>query len=465
MAIDVAGNSSRATLGVDRAAKKATETLDTPESSTNIARISVNGLLQSTTPTTPESATTYAYDALGRLTGTNSPRTGTTTRGYHATTGQLGSTSDAVGSITYDYYAATHSSAGRLKSQTNAAGKKTYFNYNTRGELTQTWGDTAYPLEYVFDAYGLRTELRTFRGGSGWQLSTWPSGSTGTADVTRWIYHEPTGLLQQKRDAANLGANYSYDALGRLRTRTWARLNGGNPLLTTYSYDPNTGDLTQTDYSDSTPEVAFTTYDRAGRPAILSDAAGSHTLAYNSNGELQGDQVAGGVLDGVNVSVGFDSYLRRNSLQASRSAVGLMSQTYGYDGTSRLQTITGSGQTITYGYNPARGLLETTTYSSGTNITRGHDALGRLQSITTTPPASPAVSYTHTYNNLHQRMRVTREDGSYWSYGYNDRGEVTSGKKYWVDNSPVAGMQFEYGFDNLGNRNSAKSGGNSQGLQ
>jgi hypothetical protein len=57
---------------------------------------------------------------------------------------------------------------------------------------------------------------------------------------------------------------------------------------------------------------------------------------------------------------------------------------------------------------------------------------------------------------------MTREDGSYWSYGYNDRGELRSGRKYWVDNSPVAGMQFEYAFDNLGNRNSSKTGGNGQ---
>jgi hypothetical protein len=25
--------------------------------------------------------------------------------------------------------------------------------------------------------------------------------------------------------------------------------------------------------------------------------------------------------------------------------------------------------------------------------------------------------------------RVTREDNSYWFYGYNERGELTSGKK------------------------------------
>src|SRR6185369_1029756 len=74
-----------------------------------------------------------------------------------------------------------------------------------------------------------------------------------------------------------------------------------------------------------------------------------------------------------------------------------------------------------------------------------------------------AQSYAYTYNNLNQRTRVTREDGSYWSHIYNDRGELVSGKKYWIDNSPVWGAQTEYFFDNLGNRSTSKKGGNQFG--
>ena len=55
---------------------------------------------------------------------------------------------------------------------------------------------------------------------------------------------------------------------------------------------------------------------------------------------------------------------------------------------------------------------------------------------------------------------MNREDGSYWLYFYNDRGELISGKKYWADNSPVWGAQTENSYDTLGNRTSAKSGGN-----
>lgn len=86
-----------------------------------------------------------------------------------------------------------------------------------------------------------------------------------------------------------------------------------------------------------------------------------------------------------------------------------------------------------------------------------------MQSITNTPAVGTAQSYTYTYNNLNQRTRTTREDNSYWTYIYNDRSELESGKKYWSDNSAVAGQQFEFGYDNIGNRQSAKNGGDASG--
>jgi RHS repeat-associated protein len=127
--------------------------------------------------------------------------------------------------------------------------------------------------------------------------------------------------------------------------------------------------------------------------------------------------------------------------------------------------VSSGSQTATYAYYPATGLLNTTTFTGGTQLVRSYDPLGRLQTIATTTPASGTVaSYTYTYNNLDQRTRITREDNSYWSYAYNDRGELTSGKKYWSDSSAVAGQQTEYVFDSIGNRSSTKAGGDSQGL-
>jgi RHS repeat-associated protein len=448
---------------IDRAAKKVTTTADGPESNVNAVRITVNGLLQSSSPSTPQAATTYVYDGLGRLAGSTDPRAGTTSKTYHATTGQLVSESDAAQTTTYEYYPSAHVNAGRMKSKTNAKGKKTFYAYDADGAQIRTWGDAAYPVEYVYDDYGQRTEMRTYRGGVNWGAAVWPSATAGTADVTRWIYHEPTGLLERKRDAANKDMSYAYDALGRSTLRTWARVDAfGTPLSAAYSYDPLTGDLTAVNYSDSTPDVTFA-YDRGARAQTITDAAGTRSRTFNQRGELKAELIAGGILDLVQINTPYDAFLRRQSAEAARGANLLVSQTYGYDAASRLETITAGGQTVTYSYHPDSGLLANTSFTGGTTVGRTYDALGRTQAVTTTPAADAAQSYAYTYNNLHQRTRVTREDGGYWAYDYNDRGELASGKKFWADNTPVFGQQTEYAFDNIGNRTASRAGGNALG--
>lgn len=448
---------------VDRDAKKVTDTVDAPDSNVNAVSVTVNGLLQSSAPTRPQSATTYAYDGLGRLTGVTDPRVGTIGRAYHTTTGQLTSESDAVRTTDYEYYLPAHSNAGRLKSKKDALGKKTYFGYNSRGEMVRVWGDAEPPVEYVYDDYGQTSETRTFRGGQNWGASIWPSSVSGAADVTRWIYHEPTGLLERKRDAAGRETSYGYDTLGRIASRTWARLDAsGSPLSAAYSYDPATGDTAGINYSDSTPDVTLA-YDRGGRARTITDASGTRARTFNQRGELQTEQISGGILDLVSVNTTYDSFQRRQFAQAVRGAAVLVGQTYNYDAASRLETIAAGSQTVTYGYHPASGMLVNTSFTGGTGLGRSYDAVGRLQTVTTTPAAGPAQSYAYTYNGLHQRTRVTREDGSYWSYGYNDRGELTSGKKFWSDGTPVFGQQTEYAYDNAGNRTSAREGGNPAG--
>jgi RHS repeat-associated protein len=453
---NIAGNSTTTTRTADRAAKKQVTTVNTPDSNVNGVSITINGLLRSSAPTTPELATTYAYDSLGRLISVSNPRAGTSTHTYSSTSGQLTSTNDGAGTTQYDYYPVTHTNAGKLKTQTNSAGKKTYFKYNGHGQVVQTWGEATYPLEYVYDSYGQRTELHTFRAGQNWTANAWPT-TTGTADVTKWIYHEATGLVVQKQDAALKGPIYSYDDLGRVKTRLWAR-----GITSTYGYDASTGELRTVTHSESTPGVTFT-YDRGGRPASVSDAGGIRQRTFTVAGQLATEQITGGLLNGVGLTVGYDSFLRRNSLQTSHGSNTLSSQAYGYDMTSRLQTVTSGTRTATYSYYPDNGLLNTTAFTGGTNTARTYDSIGRLQTMTNAPAADAAQIFTYSYNNLNQRTRSTGEDGSYWSYTYNDRGEVVSGKKYWFDNSIVWGAQAEYNFDNFGNRIAIKDGGDQLG--
>jgi len=98
---------------------------------------------------------------------------------------------------------------------------------------------------------------------------------------------------------------------------------------------------------------------------------------------------------------------------------------------------------------------------------RQYDKLNRLQSVTDIPVCSSGIadpkSYSYTYNDANQRIRTTLADGSYWVYLYDKLGQVVSGKRYWSDSTPVAGQQFEYGFDDIGNRTATKAGGDQNG--
>ena len=90
------------------------------------------------------------------------------------------------------------------------------------------------------------------------------------------------------------------------------------------------------------------------------------------------------------------------------------------------------------------------------------DYLNRLTSISSGIGAS-AVGYSYAYNSANQRIRCMLADGSYWLYEYDSLGQVRSGRKYWSDQTPVAGQQFEYTHDDIGNRTATKAGGDQNG--
>jgi hypothetical protein len=77
-----------------------------------------------------------------------------------------------------------------------------------------------------------------------------------------------------------------------------------------------------------------------------------------------------------------------------------------------------------------------------------------------------SIVRTHACNDTaNHRRQITQADGSWWMHNYDSLGQVTSGKKYWSNWTPVAGEQFEYAFDNIGNRMSTTAGGDSTGYE
>ena len=67
------------------------------------------------------------------------------------------------------------------------------------------------------------------------------------------------------------------------------------------------------------------------------------------------------------------------------------------------------------------------------------------------------------FDNLNRRTEADLADGTKWNYGYDNRSQVTSGKRGLASGAYAGGEQFEYNYDDIGNRTSTKAGGDASG--
>lgn len=421
-------------------------TVNNPDGSSSVSEYQ-NGRLMSVIQKNSTGAqiarTAYTYDVLGRTQRTTDARTGKTSYSFDNADQLLSVTTPVPGSgMTAQMTSHLYDNLGRRTETTLSDKGKVGYEYYDTGELKKTFGARTYTAEYTYDSQG---RLKTLLAGSG---------------TTTWNYDQSRGFLNSKAYADGKGPKYAYTSAGRLKTRTWAR-----GITTAYSYN-KAGELSGIDYSDTTPDVSYV-YDRRGRRTTTSGGVETLAVSYNDAGQPLVETHTGGPLDGVSVTHVYDSLLRRSSLQSARGSV-LTNHTYTYDNASRLSTVSDGARSVTYGYVPNSSLVETLTFSQNDNLvmktTKSYDKLNRLASISTRNAGQQTLnSFAYTYNDANQRTRVDLADGSYWLYGYDGLGQVTSGKKYFADDTPVAGQQFEYDFDNIGNRQTASAGGDPAG--
>ena len=428
------------------------QTVNVPDSSVGIQTITVNGLVTSKRSSS-NLTYTFTYDGLGRRTGVIDPRIGQATVAYYTSgTGKKGkiyTQTDAAGNTTtYDY-----TSSGRLAWVKNALNKYTYYDYNTRGQVTRTWGDTGYPIEKGYDSYGQMTMLKTYRAGTGWTGSAWPTATTGTADVTTWSYDASSGLVTAKTFADSNSVSYTYTNDGKLSTRTWARTSGGNPLTTTYSYDANTGERTGIDYSDSTQNITFS-YTRTGQQYQVTDSVGTRTFAYNAALQQTTETIVGGL---YSKTITRDYATTGMVNRYAGLHIGIEYDVdYGYDTYGRFSTITNGGDVYTYGYLANSDLIASLTYPNNIKVDYAYEANRDLiTQVKNTYNTNTIISqYDYTYDAIYRRNDVdwsgTAFSGSDTiTYGYNDRSELTS-----ADATTNANYNFAFAFDNIGNRSS-----------
>lgn len=460
--INADGTITTQSTSVARPTATVTTTTTSSRATRTAVRIVVNGLLQSETSFTATTATTYTYDGLER------PDTVTTPEGvvhktlYDDTAAGIARSrvkeqqlqpvgGSFITQASYAYYPLGAAQEGRLQTLTNAENATTSYTYDAAGHLLTQTGTASYSLRYEYDTLGRVWKLHTYRAAS--------PDLTQDGDVTTWVYDEVSGKLTRKLDAANHGPTYAYTASGLLHTRTWQR-----GVVTTYTYD-GAGRLTDIDYSDSTPDVSHG-YDRAGRRISTTDAAGTHTLAYDGS-QLDTWTVSGAGAPWSGLSVDYDLTAgRRSGRTASLGGITVPGVSYAYATTTgSLESVSTAGPgggtvTATYRSTATTGWQEGVTYAVGSSTkltsTRTPDARGRLDAVSWANGANAVLSgHDYTLDEMNRRTAALRQDGSKWTYGYNSRGEVTSAAKEDAAQIPEPGKQYGFAFDGLGNRTSS----------
>jgi len=453
-----------------------TQAVGYPDSTVAAVSVAVNGLVESATSKTGLT-TAYEYDGLGRRTGVTDPRAGASITHYNSL-GQVDCTEDAAGNQTaYAYSADT----GRQVTVADALGNTTFSAYNSRGEVTHTWGTATYPVAYTHDEFGRMTGMHTFRNGTGWGAPPWPA-DPGDGDATTWVYDEATGLLAEKVYADGKGTSYTYDAAGRLATRTWARTDDGQPLVTTYVYDQATGELLEVDYSDNTGDIVYT-YTRAAQIETVADAAGIRTFTYTPTLQAEFEAIEFDlpgqppqdhdcVITRSYDDLGRDTGFIFETLRRHNAEHGVQ---YGYDDFGRFASVTtGRGgrdeRQFSFSYLQDADLLATTTYPNGLTATRTYEPQRNLLTVVENSVDGSTVSR-YGYENDAAGRRTAMlmsgsafEQSSFFAYGYNTRSELTEARRYLGTDAgnlgnPVTGQQFVYQFDNIGNRETYSANG------
>jgi RHS repeat-associated protein len=409
-----------------------------------------NGRVMETTRydgATQLSSTTYGYDEHGRQKFITDARNGTTTNTFDAADRVVAVSTPAPGNgapaqvTRYGFDA-----LGRGHVVTNADGTVLNKEYFDTGELKKTWGAREYPAEYNYDWQGRMTTLKT------WQDFTGDSG----AATTTWHYDLERGFMTNKVYADGKGTGYRYTPAGRLRQRNWAR-----GVTTTYTTNA-AGEVASVAYNDSTPGETRL-YDRRGSlSSVVRTGLATNTFTYSEAGLVTSETQSG-----VVVSNRYDQYLRRTNISVLVGGNLVASTGYHYDSAGRLWQVTDGTNTATYSYVANSPLVSQILFTSNgvtrMTTTKSYDFLNRLLGITNQPAVDTLASFTYGLNSANQRTSITNADGSRWLFGYDALGQVTSGKRYWSDGSAVLGQQFEYAFDDIGNRKTATSGGDAFG--
>ena len=404
------------------------------------------------------------YDGLGREISRQDPRRSQPSlTSYLPGADQISAVTDAAGNTTsYRYYPQGQRGAGKIRSVTLADGSVSWSSYTQRGELMATWGSQTNPTWRVYDGLGQMISLHTWQVDPNFNASAMPASPPAGSSVTSWIYDAATGLLAAKRDAANLGASYTYDVAGRLSSRTWARSSVASPQVTSYQYN-EFSQLISSDYSDATPDASHV-YDRLGRSISHGSSVAKSDFSYDAATLLLDTETVSYNLDAV---AGYefsrvldrsqDALLRESGWQLKDGTNTENSVSYGYSATSgRLESVNSGGGShppsqFNYSYLANSNLIESVASPAHTVFNTYEAQRDVLDAKENKAGTSVVSRYDYSVNGIGQRTSLSQTGTAFAgsrdvAWGYDSLGQLTRA------DSSIPDLDRAYQFDMIGNR-------------
>lgn len=365
--------------------------------------------------------------------------------------GRTISVTDAIGATTTTVYDISHDQPSVI---TDAMGNTSCYKYDLRGRKIAEWGTSQQPACFGYDDMNNMTSLRTFRVDDDF-ITTDPSDRSDY-DETTWTFNAATGLEMSKSYADNTFVVKTYDAYNRLATKTDARGN-----VKTYSYELARGlylgsSYTVVDGTAATTARSFS-YNHLGQMTRMVDDAGVRCFGYNSYGEPETDSID---VDGDThlIIETRDSFGRSAGYTYAKNGTVLQTVSTGYGDDGRIDSagFTHGGKQKLFGYTYLAGsnLLQVLNKPNGMTLTQTYEATRDLLTSMAYHRGSTLVAQrTYTYDILGRpTARNTARQGTEVSdtFAYNTRAELMDAQ--------VNGREYEYTYDNIGNRQSALEG-------
>jgi RHS repeat-associated protein len=352
--------------------------------------------------------TRFTYDGVDNLKTTIAPNGNVTTNVYDALdrVSQVDDSIGRVGSYTYD-------NVGNRLSQTDGNGNTTRYTYDVidRAIIVTDPLDRATITQYD------------------------PVGNVLTVTdredhITRNIYDD-INRRTSTTDALGNVTRYEYDGVGNV-----SRITDANDQTTLYLYDSINRVISET-YADGIPNARTFAYDAVNLIRRTDQKNQTTVYTYNDLYFLLTRAYPVGPADNLTYD------LSARMLTAER---GGWMVTYAYDGANRVTQTTQNGKPLGYVYD-IPGRTRTVTYPGGRSITERMDFRNRLTAIDDAASPLPIVQYTYDLGN--RVMTRSYRNLTVATYTYNANDWIKS-LKHSVGGNQLA--EFLYTFDNEGNK-------------